>query len=148
MAKTRTIFFCTECGNEAARWQGQCPACSAWNTLVEEPDAPRSKKTRSSSQRASAAPAAARLSDLTTAAQPRWPTGLDELDFVLGGGVVPGSLILIGGEPGIGKSTLLLQVAARLATSGSSAGQAMAGMGLALTVVSFIQLACRRGFCI
>jgi DNA repair protein RadA/Sms len=119
MARTRAVFFCTECGNETARWQGQCPGCSAWNTLVEEPNAPRDKK-RSPSPRRPAAPsqAAARLSDLTTASEPRWQTGLDEFDFVLGGGVVPGSLILIGGEPGIGKSTLLLQVAARLASAG------------------------------
>jgi DNA repair protein RadA/Sms len=116
VAKTRTVFFCTECGNETARWQGQCPACSAWNTLVEEPNAPRSRKSASAPQRAPAS--AAKLADLATHPEQRWQTGLDELDFVLGGGVVPGSLILIGGEPGIGKSTLLLQVAARLAASG------------------------------
>ncbi|HEX6067094.1 MAG TPA: DNA repair protein RadA, partial [Longimicrobiales bacterium] len=118
MAKTRTVFFCTECGNETARWQGQCPACSAWNTLVEEPNAPRSRKSVSAPQRAPATASAAKLADLATHPEQRWQTGLDELDFVLGGGVVPGSLILVGGEPGIGKSTLLLQVAARLAASG------------------------------
>ena len=117
MAKTRTVFFCTECGNETARWQGQCPACSAWNTLVEEPHSPR-RKSAAAAPRASASATAAKLADLVTNLEQRWPTGLDELDFVLGGGVVPGSLILIGGEPGIGKSTLLLQVAARLAASG------------------------------
>jgi DNA repair protein RadA/Sms len=121
MAKTRTVFFCTECGNETARWQGQCPACSAWNTLVEEPVAKRDKKT--SSQRLSTSPVhrATQLSSLSTESEARWPTGIDEFDFVLGGGVVPGSLILIGGEPGIGKSTLLLQVAARLASNGKRA---------------------------
>jgi DNA repair protein RadA/Sms len=119
MAKTKTVFFCTECGNETARWQGQCPACQAWNALVEEPTAGRSKKNTPSPHRPTTpSQKAARLSDLTTDYAARWPTGLNEFDFVLGGGVVPGSLILIGGEPGIGKSTLLLQVAARLAKSG------------------------------
>ena len=119
MAKTKTVFFCTECGNETARWQGQCPACQVWNTLVEEPTAGRSKKnTPSPHHPTSPSQKAARLSDLNSDHAARWPTGLDEFDFVLGGGVVPGSLILIGGEPGIGKSTLLLQVAARLAKSG------------------------------
>ncbi len=122
MAKTKTVFFCTECGNETPRWQGQCPACSAWNTLAEEPTQPRNKKNAQSPRRPAAqAPAAAKLADLTTENNARWQTGIDEFDFVLGGGVVPGSLILIGGEPGIGKSTLLLQVAARLASSGKRA---------------------------
>jgi DNA repair protein RadA/Sms len=119
MAKTKTVFFCTECGNETARWQGQCPACSAWNTLVEEPTSGRSKKSSASTNRSTGpSQKAARLSDLTTESNARWQTGIDEFDFVLGGGVVPGSLILIGGEPGIGKSTLLLQVAGLLASSG------------------------------
>ena len=118
MAKTKTVFFCTECGNETARWQGQCPACSAWNTLVEEPTSGRSKKNSASPHRPiSPSQRAAKLSDLATESNARWQTGIDEFDFVLGGGVVPGSLILIGGEPGIGKSTLLLQVAARLASN-------------------------------
>jgi DNA repair protein RadA/Sms len=118
MAKTKTVFFCTECGNETARWQGQCPACSAWNTLVEEPTSGRSKKSAASPHRPNTpSQRAAKLSDLATELNARWQTGLDEFDFVLGGGVVPGSLILIGGEPGIGKSTLLLQVAARLASN-------------------------------
>jgi DNA repair protein RadA/Sms len=122
MAKTKTVFFCTDCGNETPRWQGQCPACGAWNTLAEEPTTGRTKKNAQAPRRPGAqAPAAARLSDLTTENNARWETGLDEFDFVLGGGVVPGSLILIGGEPGIGKSTLLLQVAARLAASGKRA---------------------------
>ncbi|MGH7443322.1 MAG: DNA repair protein RadA, partial [Longimicrobiales bacterium] len=117
MAKLRTLFFCTECGNETPRWQGQCPACSAWNTLAEEP-APA--KRTASALRSTAAPgfrsAAAtesmpvRLADVDATIGARWPSGIGEFDFVLGGGVVPGSLVLIGGEPGIGKSTLLLQV--------------------------------------
>ncbi len=121
MAKTKTVFFCTECGNETPRWQGQCPACNAWNTLAEEPAAPRARKKNASAQRSAPSQSAARLTDITTTDQDRWQTGLDEFDFVLGGGVVPGSLILIGGEPGIGKSTLLLQVAARLASRGKRA---------------------------
>ena len=117
-----TVFFCTDCGNETPRWQGQCPACGAWNTLAEEPSQPRSKRSPQAPRRPGAqAPAAARLADLTKENSARWRVGMDEFDFVLGGGVVPGSLILIGGEPGIGKSTLLLQVAARLASSGKRA---------------------------
>lgn len=116
-------FFCTECGNEFPRWQGQCPACQAWNTLVEEPGTRRTR-TRSSAgprrreREPGSAPAPIRLGSLDGEEVGRWVTGVDELDFVLGGGVVPGSLVLIGGEPGIGKSTLLLQMAARLTAAG------------------------------
>ncbi|WP_420127919.1 DNA repair protein RadA [Longimicrobium sp.] len=119
MAKTRTAFFCRECGNETARWQGQCPACHEWNTLVEEPAAPKRAKAAagvSASARGGYGPVAApvRLRDVEGAEAPRWATGLAEFDFVLGGGIVPGSVVLVGGEPGIGKSTILLQVAGRL----------------------------------
>jgi DNA repair protein RadA/Sms len=120
MPKTRTAFFCTDCGNETTRWEGQCPACSAWNTLVEEPT------TKTRKEKVAASPTrtlshSIKLADITSTEGTRWRTLLDEFDFVLGGGIVPGSLILIGGEPGIGKSTLLLQVAARLARSGKRA---------------------------
>lgn len=117
MPKTRTVFFCTECGGEASRWQGQCPHCGEWNTLVEERVRPMTAAERDRSR----APSAARpisLSEVQGIERPRWQIGLAELDFVLGGGVVPGSLVLLGGEPGIGKSTLLLQVSARLASAG------------------------------
>ena len=120
MPKTRTAFFCRECGNETPRWQGQCPACREWNTLVEEPSAPR----RAAASAGIAVPRAAadavpvRLRDVEGAERRRWTTGLGELDFVLGGGIVPGSVVLVGGEPGIGKSTILLQVAARLEAAG------------------------------
>ncbi len=123
MAKTKVAFFCTECGNETARWQGQCPACGEWNALVEELK-PKASRSRAGGKAAigpgSSGPAArpAPLSEVRTDATERWSTGIRELDFVLGGGVVPGSLILLGGEPGIGKSTLLLQVAARLEAGG------------------------------
>jgi DNA repair protein RadA/Sms len=118
MARARTAFFCSDCGGEAPRWQGQCPGCRAWNTLVEAPAPPR--RQQGGPRRAETAPAAepVRLGEVRGSAAPRWPTGLPELDFVLGGGIVPGSVVLIGGEPGIGKSTLLLQVAARLEASG------------------------------
>ena len=115
MAKTRTAFFCTECGNETPRWQGQCPACGAWNSLAEEPSAPGhagKPRRRITSARPSPLPVA--LRDVQTTDAARWRTGIDELDFVLGGGVVPGSVVLVGGEPGVGKSTLLLQAAAQL----------------------------------
>jgi DNA repair protein RadA/Sms len=120
MARVKTAFFCTDCGNETPRWQGQCPACGAWNTLVEEPTQ-RSRGSRAapgSTAVASAAPV--RLGDVTGADTTRWSIGVRELDFVLGGGVVPGSIVLVGGEPGIGKSTLLLQAAARLNEAGRS----------------------------
>ena len=115
MAKTKTAFFCRECGNETPRWQGQCPACREWNTLVEEPSAANKKPSAGSSAVRFAADAVpVRLRDVEGAERRRWTTGLGELDFVLGGGIVPGSVVLVGGEPGIGKSTILLQVASRL----------------------------------
>lgn len=119
MAKTKSVFFCRECGGETARWQGQCPACREWNTLVEEPSAPRARKTAAAGPaRAPSDSAPVRLRDVEGAERRRWTTGLGEFDFVLGGGIVPGSVVLIGGEPGIGKSTILLQVAARLEAAG------------------------------
>lgn len=125
MPKTTTVFFCTECGNESLRWQGQCPACSAWNTLVEEPKAPaRRRGGGGKGARRGASPASedaarpVRLAEVEAGESARWRTGLGELDYVLGGGIVPGSLVLVGGEPGVGKSTLLLQVAARLEAAG------------------------------
>ncbi|HZG43236.1 MAG TPA: DNA repair protein RadA [Longimicrobium sp.] len=124
MAKTKTAYFCRECGNETARWQGQCPGCHEWNTLVEEPSAPRKSKGAAggSSVRVAGAGVSApvRLRDVEGAERPRWATGLAEFDFVLGGGIVPGSVVLVGGEPGIGKSTILLQVAGRLEGAGRS----------------------------
>jgi DNA repair protein RadA/Sms len=115
--KVRTVFFCTECGGESHRWQGQCPHCKAWNTLVEERIRPAPAADRVGATAAPAAPAVA-LAEVEGVERARWAIGLADLDFVLGGGIVPGSLALLGGEPGIGKSTLLLQVAARLAGAG------------------------------
>jgi len=118
MAKTRTAFFCRECGNETPRWQGQCPACHEWNTLVEEPAAAKRKSAAAAgvavSRMAPSQAVPVRLRDVEGTERRRWATGVGELDFVLGGGIVPGSVVLVGGEPGIGKSTILLQVAARL----------------------------------
>jgi DNA repair protein RadA/Sms len=122
MAKTKTLFVCTECGNDTPRWQGQCPACQEWNTLVEEVVQRGSKQSplRSAPAASAASARPLRLREVETAEQTRWTTGLAEFDFVLGGGLVPGSVVLVGGEPGIGKSTILLQVAARLQAAGRS----------------------------
>lgn len=121
MAKARTVYRCTECGAEFPKWAGRCESCGAWNTLAEEIVAPVATSKRSAAR--AAAGVAARtvaLGAVTAADTPRWRTGLDEFDFVLGGGIVPGSMVLVGGEPGIGKSTLLLQVAARLEAAGQA----------------------------
>ncbi len=119
MAKVRTLFFCTDCGNETPRWEGQCAACGAWNTLAEAPQ-PEAGGGRREPQRWAASETAIALADIDPDGVERWPTGLSEFDFVLGGGLVSGALLLVGGEPGVGKSTLLLQVAARLEASGAS----------------------------
>jgi DNA repair protein RadA/Sms len=112
--KSRTVYRCAECGAEHPKWGGRCDACGEWNTLVEELSAPAPK--RGSGDAGGAEPV--RLSDVAASRLSRWETGLKEFDFVLGGGVVPGSLVLVGGEPGIGKSTLLLQCAGRLEAAG------------------------------
>jgi DNA repair protein RadA/Sms len=114
--KAATVFSCTACGAQSPQWIGRCPECGAWSTLVEErsADAPPRGGPASASLAASSSSGAVRLSDVAAAAVPRIPTGIGDMDRVLGGGLVPGSVVLVGGEPGIGKSTLLLQVAARL----------------------------------
>ncbi len=117
MAKSHTLFVCTECGNESAKWYGRCPACKSWNTLVEmeaQPTAPVKRGLSEPVRRTEAAP----LSAIESTDELRASTGMEELDRVLGGGTVLGSMILVGGEPGIGKSTLLLQVCATLCTRG------------------------------
>lgn len=109
MAKVKTVFFCTSCGNETPKWQGKCPSCGAWNTLqehIEKPAAPGI--TRSSPVGVSRK--AQKISELSSGDEMRFSTGMGELDRVLGGGAVAGSLVLVGGAPGIGKSTLLLQI--------------------------------------
>ena len=113
--KQKTLFYCTECGNEMPKWAGRCPACGAWNTIVEQPP----EKTASKGSRARpAAPGGVRracpVTELTSDEEIRFPTGMGELDRVLGGGAVKGSLVLVGGAPGIGKSTLMLQICSKL----------------------------------
>lgn len=128
--KARSLYRCTGCGADHPRWAGRCDVCGEWNTLVEE-SIPRTATAASAGRGAARRIAGAaslgeggrvatplRLGDVAGAAEPRWKTGLDEFDFVLGGGIVAGSMVLVGGEPGIGKSTILLQVAARLQTGG------------------------------
>ncbi len=118
--KTATVFFCQNCGYESAKWMGQCPGCREWNTFVEERTVTGSGSAAKGAARAfgkgSAAAAAkpAPLSEISTDSKERVRTRIGELDRVLGGGIVPGSLILVGGDPGIGKSTLLLQVCRNL----------------------------------
>jgi DNA repair protein RadA/Sms len=117
VAKARSVFRCTECGAEQPKWAGRCEACSAWNSLVEEPISAGQGSKAARRVALSGAPPV-RLGEVQGGVLTRWKTGLNELDFVLGGGIVPGSLVLVGGEPGIGKSTLLLQAAARLEGAG------------------------------
>ena len=109
MAKTKTVFFCTACGNETPKWQGKCPACGAWNTLEEHIERPIASG-RGKSVPAGASKSPKMLSQVDSGDELRFSTGMGELDRVLGGGAVEGSLVLVGGAPGIGKSTLLLQI--------------------------------------
>ena len=106
MAKAKTIYSCTECGGQSPKWQGQCPSCMAWNTLVETV-----AETVTTNRYAALAPSAGlqKLAEIEAAEVPRQPSGISEFDRVLGGGFVDGGVVLIGGDPGIGKSTLLLQ---------------------------------------
>ena len=112
MAKNKSVFFCGECGYESAKWLGQCPACKAWNAFCE---APAVKKGGSSLREGMAASLPVKIKDVSLETDERVTTGISELDRVLGGGIVKGSLVLVGGDPGIGKSTLLLQMCAKLA---------------------------------
>ncbi len=118
--KNKTVFFCSDCGNETAKWYGKCPACGAWNTLVEETVLqPAKGSAKKQSVVLTDINKPTKLKDIQTEKEIRKSTGLTELDRVLGGGLVTGSLILIGGDPGIGKSTLLLQICDSLAEGGS-----------------------------
>lgn len=131
MARARTTFICGECGGQAPQWQGQCPQCKAWNTLSEAP-----AEQGGASRFASLTGAAGRLQPLASLEareEPRVPTGIGEFDRVLGGGLVAGGVVLIGGDPGIGKSTLLLQALAAIAekhptiyVSGEESGEQVA----------------------
>ena len=111
MAKAKTLFYCTECGNESLKWQGRCPACGAWNTIVEQPGLEAKKKTSAAPVMRGGAPRKPRpIANVEAVDELRFNTGMSELDRVLGGGAVKGSLVLVGGAPGIGKSTLMLQI--------------------------------------
>ena len=131
MAKAKTIYACTECGATSPKWQGQCPGCNAWNTLVETV----AEKSTPNSRFESLAPAAKlqNLSEIEAREAERIPTGIGEFDRALGGGLVAGGVVLIGGDPGIGKSTLLLQALSHLSTghkvlyvSGEESGEQVA----------------------
>ncbi|MEK6610955.1 MAG: DNA repair protein RadA [Gemmatimonadota bacterium] len=119
-SKARSVYRCTSCGSDQPKWTGRCEACGEWNSLVEESVGRRARGSRSADAqtRSGGQAAVVRLDSIPADAAPRFKTGLAEFDYVLGGGIVPGSLVLVGGEPGIGKSTLLLQCAARLEASG------------------------------
>lgn len=110
MAKAKSVFYCSECGNETIKWQGRCPACGAWNSIVEHKES--GKRTAAATSSARRRPE--RMDALDTEEELRFSTGIGELDRVLGGGAVYGSLVLVGGAPGIGKSTLLLQLCGSL----------------------------------
>lgn len=110
--KQKTLFYCTECGNELSRWAGKCPACGAWNSIVEQP-AP-GKKSAGRGNWSGETKKACPVTELESSEEIRFPTGMGELDRVLGGGAVKGSLVLVGGAPGIGKSTLMLQICNKL----------------------------------
>lgn len=122
MAKEKTVYVCSACGYETSRWMGKCPGCSAWNTMEEQaPQAAVSQATpvKANKQRGGTGAKALRLDEIPEETAARASTGIAELDRVLGGGVVEGSLMLVGGDPGIGKSTLLLQVSEHLARQGA-----------------------------
>ncbi len=109
--KSKTVFYCTECGNESPKWSGRCGACGAWNTMVEQVE----KSVKGGKKiHPTVAVKASPITDINTSDEIRFPTGMRELDRVLGGGAVKGSLVLVGGAPGIGKSTLMLQICRQL----------------------------------
>ena len=115
MSKVKTTFFCQNCGTQYAKWQGQCNACKEWNTIAEEIVQKQEKVAwKSEPTAAGKAPKPLRINEIDSTQEIRLDTTDNELNRVLGGGIVPGSLILLGGEPGIGKSTLLLQISLSL----------------------------------
>lgn len=114
MAKSKTVFVCSECGNESSKWLGKCPACNSWNTFYEQKIV--ESKNKSKAEKETSTPQ--RLNSYVAKENFRIHTGFNELDRVLGGGFVKGSLVLLGGEPGIGKSTLILQICDKIKGDG------------------------------
>lgn len=112
--KAKTLFYCTQCGNETPKWQGKCPACGEWNTVVEQPVAQTRKTAAKSAVSIVPQSVPKRMDEVESSDELRFHTGMSELDRVLGGGAVKGSLVLLGGAPGIGKSTLMLQICQQL----------------------------------
>ena len=112
MSKVHSKYVCQSCAFESTRWMGKCPNCEAWNSFVEEVEAPKARGRHAGSVKSSSA--AIPITDVTVAEEPRTSTRIPEFDRVLGGGIVPGSVVLVGGDPGIGKSTLMLQMASSL----------------------------------
>ena len=108
--KSKTMFYCTQCGNELPKWAGQCPACKAWNTIVEQPAESKRRTIATASEGRHTMSRPRPIAEVETTHELRFETGMRELDRVLGGGAVQGSLVLVGGAPGIGKSTLMLQI--------------------------------------
>ena len=105
--KTKSLYICSQCGYESAKWYGCCPSCNEWNTMEEEIRTPQQQKASKAPQRAVFAQT---INEIDADDEIRFRTGMDELDRVLGGGIVKGSLVLLSGDPGIGKSTILLQI--------------------------------------
>ena len=120
--KKRTVHTCSECGYSSPKWLGRCPECGAWGTLQEQASAPSASSKRTATSGLTPTSAAQPITKITASAAYRRPSGISELDRVLGGGVVPGSVVLLSGEPGVGKSTLLLEVASRWAAEANDDG--------------------------
>src|SRR4051794_37162490 len=118
MAKRKTKFICNNCGYESPKWMGKCPGCGEWNTMVEEVEPAATGRRGAFAHSQGTASKAVPITSVETVSEPRIFTNMAELNRVLGGGIVKGSLVLIGGDPGIGKSTLLLQVSSELAQKG------------------------------
>ena len=133
MAKARHQFLCNNCGSVHPKWFGKCPDCGTWDSLQEykEPTADARKESRSRGATGDLVQGAVPqvIGDIDESHTPRQATGIGEFDRILGGGVVPGSAVLVGGEPGIGKSTLLLQVASALAAGEQGLGSGVSGLG-------------------
>ena len=122
--KKRTVHTCSECGYSSPKWLGRCPECGAWGTLQEQANAPSASAARPASTGLTPTSAAQPITKIAAHAAYRRPSGISELDRVLGGGVVPGSVVLLSGEPGVGKSTLLLEVASRWAAADTASDSA------------------------